>query len=152
MIVGFDISTRRIDWAWISSVHGCPMCEHRDLGSGKAALIDRVQNVRYLGLPMNVTEACIEYPYSVNRQTNASLMAVVGAVTARVPSGTRVSWVSSQDLRAAIGAVNTKEAAHDAIRRLYSPHVRLDQWDEHELDALVAMRGWENILNAQETA
>lgn len=150
MIVGFDISTKRIDWAWISKVHGCPMCENRDLGSGE--LIDRVQRIRYLGLPMEVTDAVIEYPYSVNRQTNASLMAVVGALTNRMPTGTRVAWVASADLRTAIGCANTKAAAHERIRQLYSPHVRLDQWDEHELDALVAMRGWENILNAQENA
>lgn len=144
MIVGFDISTRRIDWAWLNDDE--PHRHYHDLAGPH--VIDRVRCVRSLGLPPDMTEACIEYPYSVNRQTNASLMAIVGALTTRIYPEVRVAWVTSLDLRAACAAAaNTKTAAHERILDL---HPLARGWDEHALDALVTCQGWTTILSLQE--
>lgn len=152
MVVGFDISTTRLDWAWIMPALGpttaaYPMHRFHLLGPASSDIVARVQNVVNLGLPYEMTEAVIEYPYSVNRQTNASLMAVLGALTTRVDRAARTAWVSSNDLRAAIGAANSKASAHARILELY-PGV--SQWNEHALDALVACHGWTTILGLQE--
>lgn len=143
MVVGFDISTRRLDWAWLEQ--SVPM--HRFHELGKNDIIDRVRNVVNLGLPHEMTEACLEYPYSINRQTNASLMAVLGALTNRIDRMSRVAWMSAGDLRAAIGASNSKPAAHERIRDI---HPLASGWDEHALDALVACQAWTTILDLQE--
>lgn len=143
-VVGFDISTRRLDWAWVNE-YGVPCCHVHDLGKGD--IVDRIRRVCNLGLPHSMVEAAIEYPYSVNRQTNASLMAAVGALTCRIDSMARVAWVSSGDLRAAIGANNSKPSAHERIRDLHSG---IGDWDEHSLDALVAAAGWTAILALQD--
>lgn len=146
MVVGFDISTRRLDWAWLNP-HAPTVPCHRFHELGKGDIIDRTRNVVNLGLPHLMTEACLEYPYSINRQTNASLMAVLGALTNRIDRMSRVAWMTSGDLRAAIGARNNKADAHERIRDL---HPLASSWDEHALDALVACQAWTTILDLQE--
>lgn len=158
MIVGFDISTTRIDWAWISQIDGRPKYNTLHLGKPNTPLIDRIRNIRGLGLPLDVTDAVIEQPFSINRNSNSSLMAVVGALTCRLDRSITVAWVSPGDLRAAVGAKNTKASAQDVVHRLICPQYpgqapdrcRLEGWSEHSLDALVACLGWTRILDQQD--
>jgi hypothetical protein len=151
-VIGFDFSTYRIDWAWENAAG-----LHRrrlELGVSKSH-IDRIQLVRGLTIPLDTEEACLEMPWGPNQKTTRSLMAVMGAITCRMPLDVRVSWIDPSDLRRAIGAGNSKDAAHDRLRELYPQH-DLDgakwsrRWDEHELDALVAAVGWTAILDGQE--
>lgn len=144
MVVGFDFSTTRIDWAWVAPTGPCH--SFQSLGKPSAPIVERVRAVVGLGLPYDMTYAAIEYPFS-KFGNSASLMAVLGALTTRIDRSAEVAWVSSGDLRAAIGAANKKADAAAAIRDLYGP---LESWDEHALDALVACVGWTNILNLQE--
>ena len=154
MIVGVDISTTAIHTAWIDGT-GAPRRWHCTLGKPTTPIQDRVRAV-HMQWPPTVTEICVEYPFGRSRTGLASMMAVVGAVTKSAPSYCRVAWISSGDLRRAIGSKNNKEAAHDAIRDLmrdgsnYSDQI--PGWSEHELDALVAAVGWAAILEAQDAA
>lgn len=145
-VVGVDLSTLRVNTAWMSGTG--PKRWHCDLGKGH--IIDRVRRV-HMVWPATVTEIAIEYPFGRSRLGAGSLMAVVGAITKSTPSYARVAWPSSGDLRAALGARNTKD---DAVRALHE-HVNprdLPGWDEHELDALVTCLGWTLILNSQDAA
>ena len=152
MIVGVDVSSHQINLAWLEN--GKPQRWHQELGDAKTPVIDRVRKARIRWhdalAPLEPDEICIEYPYSVNRQTNATLMAVVGAVTASAPRWARVAWPSSGELRAAIGAKNRKVDAHAALELNYG--FDLAGFDEHECDALVAAVGWAAILQAQDAA
>ncbi len=102
----------------------------------------------------DVTDIAIEYPFGRGNAI-AALMATVGVITRQAPPWARVAWPSAGELRAAIGARNTKTDAHDALHRMgyqiASPHYA-GQWSEHELDALVACLGWTAILEAQDAA
>lgn len=157
MIVGVDVSSKRIDLAWISS-RGTPQRWHQLLHAEH--VIDRVKLIAPPWSAIeaqerdSITEVAIEYPFSNNRKTLAHLMAIVGAITRSAPMQARVAWPSSGELRAAIGAKNTKADAHDKLRRqmlvAYSSRSYIDEWDEHELDALVACIGWTRVLEAQQ--
>lgn len=152
-VIGFDFSTYRIDWAW---QHGSELHRRRlELGVSKSA-IDRVQLIRGLTIPLDTEEACLEMPWGPNQSTTRKLMAVMGAITCRLPLDVRVSWIEPADLRRAIGAKNTKESAHERLHEMF-PEADLGgkqrwsrPWDEHELDALVAATGWTAILDDQE--
>ena len=108
----------------------------------------------------SITDIAIEMPFTPQRTAIAALMATVGVITRQAPTWARVAWPSSGELRTAIGAKNTKDSAHAALRRqfeLRSVQINdpkqpwgLAGWDEHELDALVACLGWQKILEAQE--
>lgn len=149
MIVGVDLSTHRIDLAWISPRDGTPQRWHQELGSRKVDTIDRLRAIeihwpRYGTPPDDTTEVVIEWPYG--RSSNL-LMAVVGVITNQAPTWARVSWLKSHDLRAAIGAKNSKPSAETMILT----HARgmawdLEGWNEHELDALVTCLGGTHIL------
>ena len=150
-IVGVDISTTQIHTAWIDGT-GSPRRWHCTLGKPTTPIQDRVRNI-HMQWPPTVTEICIEYPFGRSRTGLASMMAVVGAVTKSAPSYCRVAWISSGDLRQAIGAANTKASAHGRIGWLYPGSLNgCFDWDEHELDALVACIGWTRILAAQDAA
>lgn len=145
-VVGVDLSTFRVNTAWV--MRGCACRWHVDLGTNKVRLIDRVRAVR-MQWPLDVTEVVIEMPYGPNRQTDKSLMAVVGAITRSVPKQARVSWISSGDLRKSLGAKNSKESAFYVLSKVW-PAQQIEGWDEHEMDALVSCLGWTRILNDQE--
>ena len=162
MIVGVDISSRRVDLSWLDQ--GKPQRWHVELGGPKTHLIDRVRACR---IPWHdvlwdgeVTDIAIEYPFGRSRAGVAALMAVAGVVTHSAPTWARVAWPSAGELRAAIGAKNNKQAAHDALLEIcaWNDHdTRLGwnavaDWNEHELDALVACIGWTRILAAQDAA
>lgn len=89
-------------------------------------------------------------PYATQKNAISALMAVAGIVTHQAPAWARVAWPSAGELRAAIGAKNTKDDAHICIRCEYGYAVW--QWDEHELDALTACVGWGRILASQDDA
>lgn len=146
MIVGFDFSTFRIDWAWVDD--GIPKRERLDLGKGNA--IDRIQRIRGLTLPADTEEACLEMPWGPNVDTTRKLSAVMGAITCRIPHAVRVSWIDPGDLRRACGAKNAKADVREPLEALLG--VGLTDLDEHELDALVAAVGWASILEAQKAA
>lgn len=157
MIVGVDVSSRRIDLAWLEN--GKPQRWHQELAKGH--LIDRLRSIRIQwpdvwSYPENaLTDVAIEYPFGRGNAI-AALMATVGVITRQAPPWARVAWPSAGELRAAIGARNTKESAHAAIEQLMGRHWLHDaysavyDWDEHELDALVACIGWTRILEANE--
>jgi hypothetical protein len=165
MIVGVDVSSKRIDLAWIHPPDGSPMRWHQDLTvkGRNNELIDRLRRIR-IQWPAwgnwkpgdDVTDVVIEYPFAPQRRSIAALGAVVGIVTRQAPPWARVAWPSAGELRQAIGAKNTKASAHEAIRDLLrdgSNHAdQIPGWDEHELDALVACIGWTKILEANEAA
>lgn len=152
-VIGFDFSTYRIDWAWQDGENF--RRRRLELGVSKSVL-DRIQLCRNLTIPLDTEEACIEMPWGVGVSTTRVLSAVVGAITSHLPLDVRVSWVNPGDLRRAIGAKDTKEAAHARVREMFprydfggtEPWSR--RWDEHELDALVAALGWTAILDGQE--
>lgn len=168
MVVGVDVSSRRIDLAWLDN--GVPKRWHQDLGNGH--LIDRLREIRikwptstgYLGPHgemgcdspggFDITEVAIEYPFAAQRVAIAALMATVGVITKQAPTWARVAWPSSNELRKAIGAKNTKASAHDALLEAawVMDWTEVPDYDEHEKDALVAALGWANILSAQENA
>lgn len=156
MIVGVDVSSRRIDLAWLEN--GKPCRWHQELAKGH--LIDRLRSIsiqwpNYMpagaDVWVDVTDIAIEYPFGRGNAI-AALMATVGVITRQAPPWARVAWPSSGELRAAIGAKNTKDSAHFEVRLLFAnPELRmLEGWDEHELDALVACIGWTRILAAQD--
>lgn len=155
-IVGVDLSTYRIDLAWLDE-HGRPQRWHQELGGPKVDTIDRLRAIEIrwptsCALPhgADVTEVCIEWPWGRGKAL-PPLMAVTGIVTRQAPRWARVSWAKCQDLRAAIGAKNTKVAAVTALLHMDDLNIdELDQWDEHELDALVTCVGWTRILEGQE--
>lgn len=174
MIVGVDVSSRAIHLAWLEN--GKPQRWHQELAKGH--LIDRLRSIdirwprdretlmpgtedgphiimkRGLFDPVqsDVTDVAIEYPFGRGNAI-AALMSTVGVITRQAPPWARVAWPSSQELRAAIGAKNTKDEAH---RRLIYLAVergwKLVEWDEHELDALTACIGWTRILEQQDAA
>jgi hypothetical protein len=166
MIVGIDVSSRRIDLAYLDA-QGRPQRWHQELGDPrKVHLIDRLRSIHiqwpaqgYHALPEggfaadgeDVTDVAIEYPFGRGNAI-AALMATTGIITRQAPPWARVAWPSSGELRAAIGARNTKQAAHEALLPLLLPHYLDTSWDEHELDALTACIGWTKILEAQDTA
>lgn len=167
MIVGVDVSSKRIDLAWLED--GRPQRWHQQLDP-KAHLIDRLRSI-HIQWPMgtisidmpephgtvttlsegwDVTDVAIEMPFGQSRKSVGALMATVGVVTKQTPGWARVAWPSSGELRQAIGAKNTKQDAHLMVRgACYPDHlVTVLDWDEHELDALVAAVGWTRILEA----
>lgn len=177
-IVGIDVSSRRVDLAWLEDGH--PQRWHQELGDSKTHLIDRLRTIRiqwpdwipetitrpYDGAVFpssrvdwapghGMTDIAIEYPYAPQRTAIAALMATVGIITRQAPTWARVAWPSSGELRAAIGARNNKQDAHTRLWNAYPwtlgdfREIR-DGWDEHELDALVACIGWTRILAAQD--
>lgn len=150
MIVGVDVSTFAVHTAWLEN--GSPRRWHCELGTKNDHVIDRIRSVHMIW-PASVEEIVIEYPYSVSRETNAHLMAVVGAITKSAPSYCRVTWESSLRLRQAIGAKNTKKDAASALVWAAPPLMKraadLVFWSDHEIDALVACIGWGNILTQQ---
>ena len=160
MIVGVDVSSKRIDLSWLED--GKPQRWHQELAKGH--LIDRLRSIRVQWPSTNpttpghgVSDVAIEMPFGRSRASVAALMAVVGIVTKQAPPWARVAWPSAGELRAAIGARNTKASAHERIRNSYficvhEPHCLLSGWNEHELDALVACMGWSAILKAQDAA
>ena len=153
MIVGVDVSSHRIDLAWLEN--GKPQRCRQEL-EGKQ-LIDRVRKVHvpwYTLLGDDCTEIAVEYPFGRSRAGVAALMAVVGAITASSPPWARVAWPSSGELRAAINAPNRKYDAHIRIQTLHNlPHPSdPNAWNEHELDALTACTGWTRILQQQDAA
>lgn len=166
MIVGVDVSSKRIDLAWLEN--GKPCRWHQELPKGH--LIDRLRAIeikwptgpgvrwgRYEDPQpeWDTEEIAVEMPFGQSRKSVAALMSVVGIVTRQAPPWARVAWPSSQELRAAIGARNNKTDAHNAIRWHMSDGVHqstVEDWDEHELDALVACLGWTKILAQQEAA
>ncbi len=157
MIVGVDVSSYRVDLAWLDArpqfrapdrFH--PERWHVLLGTSKDHLIDRVRQVRVVW-PLDVSEVAIEYPPPRNYATTAALMAVIGAITKSAPAYARVAWPTPGELRRAIGAANGKEAASKRLDEI--AHMKgwnLDEWDEHERDALVACMGWTVILDRQD--
>jgi hypothetical protein len=161
VIVGVDVSSRRIDLAWLEN--GKPQRWHQELGGPKTHLIDRLRLIAVRWPPMDalklidVTDIAIEMPFGQSRTSIGALMAVVGIITSQAPPWARVAWPSSGELRQALGARNTKDSAHLAIRTHFHHgdttfHCDLDGWDEHELDALTACIGWTRILQAQDDA
>lgn len=171
MIVGVDVSSRRIDLAWLEN--GKPCRWHQELAKGH--LIDRLRSIDIqwprgsitidYGEPhgtitseashgWDVTDVAIEYPFGRGNAI-AALMATTGVITRQAPPWARVAWPSAGELRAAIGAKNNKAHAHATLCRVYQPaipnaHELLADWDEHELDALVACLGWTAILEQQD--
>lgn len=151
MIVGVDLSTHRIDLAWIDPIDARPRRWQQEL-TGKSS-IDRIRQIEihwpyWPAQGVETTEVVIEWPFG--RSSNY-LMAVVGILTHQAPTWARVSWLKCSDLRTAIGAKNTKRDAHEAIHMHVCPvHERdeciLTDWDEHELDALVTCLGGTHIL------
>lgn len=165
-VVGVDLSTLRVDLAWIDDT-GHPQRWHQVIGDPKARAKkteDVIDSLRRIAIqwPMStstdpggamVTEVCIEYPRGQNHAVTAKLAAVAGVITRQAPRWARVSWIDSRDLRSAIGAKNTKLDAHRALIRGCDPALAwLRHWNEHELDALVACVAWTRILDQQETA
>lgn len=148
-VVGIDISTTYVHTAWLEN--GKPMRWHCHLGKPRDPIQDRVRAVR-MQWPTSVAEIAIEYPYGPNREGLMSMMAVIGAVTKSAPTYCRVAWISSQDLRKAIGASNTKESAHLALAGYPEFFEACAYWTPDELDALTACIGWTNILAAQDAA
>jgi hypothetical protein len=162
MIVGVDLSTYRIDLAWLEN--GKPQRWHQILGTPKDDTIDRLRRIeihwprRPRSWPTpgithpqgeDCTEVCIEWPWGRGKAL-PPLMATVGIITRQAPPWARVSWIKAGDLRAAIGARNTKASARYAIGELYPD--AMWEFDEHECDALVTCLGWSAILAAQEDA
>lgn len=164
MIVGVDVSSRRIDLAWLEN--GRPCRWHQELAKGH--LIDRLRSIRvewpsrpFLYSDMactqvkqpgfDTTEVAIEYPFGRGNAI-AALMATTGIITRQAPPWARVAWPSAGELRAAIGAKNTKSSAHTELCALMAEYGGwlIDDWDEHELDALTACIGWTRILEANE--
>lgn len=158
MIVGVDISTHRIDTAWLDA-DGRPQRWHQDLGKG--ATIDRLRRIRvdwpgytnHDGSAEDPHEIVIEEPWGRGKAL-APLHQVLGIVTRQAPSWARVAHVSSGDLRRAIGAANTKASAHERIKNgcVELPTMWNATWDEHSLDALVACIAWQRILGQQDAA
>lgn len=166
MIVGVDVSSYRIDLAWLEN--GEPQRWHQQLDT-KAHLIDRLRSIRiqwpqdaqrysepgvlkrglFDPVQSDVTDIAIEMPFGQSRKSVAALMATVGVVTRQAPPWARVAWPSAGELRAAIGAKNNKASAHGILYLWYAG--QLDGWDEHELDALVACLGWARIIEQQES-
>jgi hypothetical protein len=159
MVVGVDVSSYRVDLAWLDYHPDLwdgqrlkPERCHFILGTSKDHLIDRVRNVRIVW-PLDVTEVAIEYPPPRNYATTAALMAVIGAITKSVPTMARVAWPSVREVRDAIESPYGKADSHerlDEIARMKGWNI--DEWDEHERDALIACVAWEIILNQQENA
>lgn len=156
MIVGVDVSSRRVDLAWLED--GRPQRWHQELGGPKTHLIDRLRSIHVQwpdvwSYPENaLTDIAIEMPFGQSRKSVGALMATVGVVTKQAPYWARVAWPSSGELRGAIGcARNTKLDAMLRIHELY-PETwdTAHPYDEHERDALVACLGWTRILEAQE--
>lgn len=148
MIVGVDFSTFAVHTAWV--VEGeAPRRWHLELdGRPKRNLIDRVREVR-LQWPADVEWVAIEYPVGRSRRTDKALCSVLGAITRSVPRQAGVAWPSTWQVRSAVGATaDEKPAAHAALKMHFANP--LDDWDEHELDALVVSLGFQIILNQQE--
>jgi hypothetical protein len=156
MIVGVDLSTHRIDLAWMAG--GKPQRWHQKL-EGKTS-IDRIRQI-HVRWPTSIvegdtTEVVLEWPFG--RSSNY-LMAVVGILTHQAPSWARVSWLKCDALRTAIGARNNKRDAHYRLDQIFTtvnverfrgrmPDIDMPLlgWDEHELDALVTCLGGTHIL------
>lgn len=154
MIVGVDVSSRRIDLAWVED--GRPCRWHQELGGPKTHLIDRLRSIHMLWPDggQGITDVAIEMPFGQSRSSVGALMAVVGIITLQAPYWARVAWPSSGELRAAIGAPNRKYDAGLRIQTLCNlPHPSdPNAWDEHELDALTACIGWTRILEQQDAS
>lgn len=164
MIVGVDLSTFRIDLAWLDA-QGRPQRWHQELGTTKEDAIDRMRRIAIRWpssttldgtvIASDVTEVCIEWPWGRGKAL-PPLMAVTGIVTRQAPSWARVSWAKCGDLRRAIGAKDTKADVVRALSDIAATDVarwlHVLQWNEHELDALVTCVGWTRILERQETA
>jgi hypothetical protein len=155
-IVGVDVSSKRIDLAWLEN--GKPCRWHQELAKGH--LIDRLRSIEIrwpvaiawpaTGRRDDVTDIAIEYPFGRGNAI-AALMAVTGIVTRQAPPWARVAWPSAGELRAAINANNTKTDAHTVLHATALLNQwPISTWNEHELDALVACTGWTRILEAQE--
>jgi hypothetical protein len=155
MIVGVDVSSRRIDLAWLQD--GKPCRWHQELGGPKTHLIDRLRSIRiqWPGAAFDgsgVTDIAIEYPFGRGNAI-AALMATTGIITRQAPPWARVAWPSAGELRAAIGARNRKADANRVICEWVFDNCQLsihNDWDEHELDALTACVGWTRILEQQD--
>lgn len=169
MIVGVDVSSRRVDLAWLED--GKPCRWHQELAKGH--LIDRLRSIDihwpivqprdhlpdnalppgYQRRTEDVTDVAVEYPFGRGNAI-AALMATVGVITRQAPPWARVAWPSSGELRTAIGAKNTKDDAWNqlmhGINWPYDVYQDINEWDEHECDALVACIGWTRILEANE--
>lgn len=137
--IGIDLSSFRIDYAWLDDKDH-PVVVRQLLGSPKHPIQDRIRNIDFLDGVREIwstkrycSSVIIEKPMgSVN--IVSPLMAVVGAVTAGIPGDVPVHWLRCNQLRAGIGAKNTKESAWEALEKL----IPMDpEWDEHEKDALV---------------
>ncbi len=102
-IVGIDISSHRVDLAWLEN--GKPHRWHQELGKG--VLIDRLREIRVrwpvveiphptfpIPLLEEVREIAIEMPFGQSRKSGAALMAVCGIVTRQAPPWARVAWPS----------------------------------------------------------
>lgn len=164
-IVGIDVSSKRVDLAWLEN--GKPQRWHQQLDE-KAHLIDRLRSIRiqWPGVPFTVsgdhmtvnrpghevTDIAIEYPWARGNGV-AALWSTVGVITRQAPHWARVSWPYSKDLRAAIGSVDIKGQAHLALSLLcVETGWDLSDWTPDELDALVTCVGWTRILEAQDAA
>lgn len=141
--IGIDLSSFRIDYAWLDDKEH-PVVHHQILGTPKSPIQDRIRNIDFLdgvreiwSTKREVSSVIIEKPMgSIN--IVSPLMTVVGAITAGIPKEVPVHWLRCNQLRAGIGAKNSKESAWAALGLL----IPLDpEWDEHQKDALVCAVG-----------
>lgn len=141
--IGIDLSSFRIDYAWLDDKDH-PVVHHQMLGNIRMPIQDRIREIDFLdgvreiwSTQRNCSSVIIEKPMgSVN--IVSPLMAVVGAITAGIPKDVPVHWLRCNQLRAGIGAKNTKESAWESLGQL----IPLDpEWDEHQKDALVCAVG-----------
>lgn len=170
-VVGVDLSSYRIDLAWVND--DGPERWHQVLAKPRptahkdyvpvleriraievpwmAIRYDRMDRGPWGALPgTDVTDLVIEYPFGNHASSIAPLMAVVGALTKDAPRWMAVHWPAAQKLRKAIGAKNTKDDAVKKLRELPWLEDYFEDWDEHELDALVAAVGGRAIIEASE--
>jgi hypothetical protein len=153
VILGLDISSRRLDAAYVPISPRGEFIATRThaLGVPKSNLIDRLVSIYDAAMRLYMPGhewLVVEEPFGKGQN---ALRAVLGAVTVMcdVPSN-RVWWISSGDWRRAIGVKNTKSAGHVAVRAyldtLGQSH---DELDEHGLDAIGIALGARNILAGQ---
>ena len=142
--IGIDLSSFRIDYAWLDDRHH-PVVVTQILGKPKDRIEDRLRNIDFLEATREIwstkrehSSVIIEKP--MGRISIVSpLMAVVGAITAGIPKDIPVHWVGVSQLRAGMGAKNSKESAWQRVSDL--TELDYSEWDEHEKDALVAAIG-----------
>lgn len=160
-IVGCDVSSYRVDLAWVNR-DGRPAFWHQELAGGKHdnELIDRIRRIRiewpggsnaYVEEGWDVTHIAIEYPYARGNGIPA-LWTTVGVITRQAPRWAEVGWPEPRAIRAALGIKDKKTLVKDAL--YYLPQwpvgvpTGLLERDEHELDALATCIGWTLILRA----